>query len=174
VRGASALIVLVSIALATAACGSSSAGKDSTSGTSPSEPAAATPGRVDVLASARAAIFVDHRLAVRALWTNRVPAHPAASAGPHLVDLRRSVATRLKRGIRVKLLSERFRIVSIDLDPSYTTATAVVADPQHVRPYGRDGRPLGRPVSLNERARLQLRRLSKRNRFVVWEVTAIR
>jgi hypothetical protein len=65
-------------------------------------------------------------------------------------------------------------VISIQLDPSYERATAVVSDPQRVRPYGRDGRPLGRAIALNERARLELRRLGSGMRFVVWKVTPIK
>jgi hypothetical protein len=174
-RGASAAIVLV-LTLATAACGSSPTAKNGTAATPPDNTTgtAAVSGRAQMLAAVRVAILADHRLAVRTLWTNSVPNHPVATGGPHLVALARSVAARRQRGVRVKLLRERFRIVSVDLDPSYTSATAVVADPQQVRPYSSDGQPLGRAVSLKERARLRLRRLDKRNRFVVWKVTAIR
>ena len=174
-RGASAAIVLV-LTLATAACGSSPTAKNGTAATPPDSTisTAAVSGRAQMLAAVRVAILADHRLAVRTLWTNSVPDHTVATAGPQLADLRRSVAARRQRGVRVKLLSERFRIVSVDLDPSYTSATAIVADPQQVRPYSSDGRPLGAKVSLNERARLQLRRLGTSPRFVVWEVTAIR
>jgi hypothetical protein len=127
-----------------------------------------------LIAVGRAAIHEDHRMSVRVLWTNSVPAHPRATAGPALAVLRRSVAARARRGIRVRLLSERFRVISIRLDPSYARATAVVYDHQRVRPYGRDGRPLGRAVVLKERARLELRRLGSGMRFVVWKVTPIK
>ena len=127
-----------------------------------------------LVAGVRAAVQQDHHMSVRVLWTNSVPAHPRATAGPALTVLRRSVAARARRGIRVRLLSERFRVISIQLDPSYESATAVVHDPQRVRPYGRDGRPLGRAVLLNERARLELRRVGSATRFVVWRVTPIK
>jgi hypothetical protein len=127
-----------------------------------------------LIAAGRAAIHEDHRMSVRVLWTNSVPAHPRATAGPALAVLRRSVAARARLGIRVRLLSERFRVISIRLDPSYARATAVVYDQQRVRPYGRDGRPLGRAVVLKEWARLELRRLGSGMRFVVWKVTPIK
>jgi hypothetical protein len=129
--------------------------------------------RATLIAAARDAIDEDHRMSVRVLWTNSVPAKPRATAGPALAVLRRSVAARARRGIRVRLVSEHFRVLLIDLDPSYQRATAIVSDPQRVRPYGRDGRPLGRAVKLNERARLELRRLGAGTRFVVWKVTAM-
>ena len=141
--------------------------------TSSTTPTAVPDARASLLAAARAAIDEDHRMSVRVLWTNSVPAKPRATAGPALAVLRRSVAARSRRGIRVRLVSEHFRVLRIDLDPSYQRATAIVSDPQRVRPYGRDGRPLGHAVKLNERARLELRRLGAGTRFVVWRVTAI-
>jgi hypothetical protein len=113
-------------------------------------------------------------MSVRVLWTNSVPAHPRATAGPALAVLRRSVAARARRGIRVRLLSEQFRVISIHLDPSYERATAVLYDRQRVRPYGRDGRPLGRPVTLKERVRLELRRVGSSTRFAVWKASPVK
>jgi hypothetical protein len=139
-----------------------------------SSTATATPdARATLIAAARDAIDEDHRMSVRVLWTNSVPTKPRATAGPALAVLRRSVAVRARRGIRVRLVAEHFRVIRIDLDSSYQRATAIVSDPQRVRPYGRDGRPLGHAVKLNERARLELRRLGSSTRFVVWRVTAI-
>jgi hypothetical protein len=67
-------------------------------------------------------------------------------------------------------LSDRRRVVSLKLDPSYTRATAVVVDRQRVQPSDRKGRPLGRVVVLNERATYELRRIGSSARFVVWQV----
>jgi hypothetical protein len=120
--------------------------------------------------AARDAVEADHQLSVRVLWTNRVPEMPRATAGPALAELRRSAAQRRRRGIRVKLISERFRIVEFSLDPSFATATATVVSEQRVQPHGRGGKPLGQPVRLRERARLELRRVGDTERFVVWRV----
>lgn len=122
----------------------------------------------------REAVRADHRMSVRVLWSNAIPARPPATAGPALASLRRSVADRRRRGIRVRLVSERFQIVSVRLDPSYTRATAVVSDFQRAQPYGRDGRPLGRAVVLDERVTLDLRRVGSSTRFVVWKVVPLR
>ena len=62
-------------------------------------------------------------------------------------------------------------LTSIDLDPSFATATALVADSQRVRPYGYDGRPLGHAVRLDEHARVELHRVNRSLRFVVWKVS---
>jgi hypothetical protein len=123
--------------------------------------------------AARASVEADHQLSVRVLWANRVPEMPRATAGPALAELRRSAAQRRRRGIRVKLISERFRIVDLSLDPSFATATATVVSDQRVQPHGRGGKPLGKPVRLRERARLELRRIGDSERFVVWRVVLL-
>ena len=66
----------------------------------------------------------------------------------------------------------RLEISSIELDPSYTTATATVRSIQRVRPY-RGGKPSGRAVKLDERADVELRRLGASDRFVVWKVRVL-
>jgi hypothetical protein len=164
----------VVVAVAFAACSGSSSHKTNAPTTTASTQSNTSNTEATLTSAARAAIQEDHRMSVRVLWTNSVPAHPRATAGPALAVLRRSAAARARRGIRVRLLSERFRVISIQLDPSYERATAVVYDPQRVRPYGRGGRPLGHAVALKERARLELRRLGSGMRFVVWKVTPIK
>lgn len=170
-------VLLLTVVLATACSGGSS---EPTATTAASERAASGSGgtgaeraRAELLAAARAAIHAHHALSLRVLWTNAVPATPRAIAGPALANLRRSAADRRRRGVRVKLISERFRILSLRLDPSYATVVALVSDPQRVRLIGRDGRPLGRPIVLNERARIVLRRLGRSHRFVVWVVKGL-
>jgi hypothetical protein len=69
----------------------------------------------------------------------------------------------------VRLLSDRFQVLSIRLDPSYTRATATARGRQRVRPHV-NGRPGARTVELNEKARVELHRLGGSNRFVVWRV----
>lgn len=126
---------------------------------------------VSLRAGVRAAVIAHHRLSARVLWTNLVPAHPTVIGGPALKNLRDAARTRRKRRIRVKLLSETFRIVAIRLDPSYTTATATITDRQRVRPYGYDGKPLGKSVTLNEDAKVVLHRRGATRHFLVWKVT---
>jgi len=166
--------LVVAVAIAGSACSGSSSQKTKAPTTGATTHSNTSNTEATLTAAVRAAIQEDHRMSVRVLWTNAVPAHPRATAGPALTVLRRSVAARARRGIRVRLLSEHFRVISIQVDPSYERATAVVSDPQRVRPYGGDGRPLGRAVALNERARLELRRLGSGMRFVVWRVTPIK
>jgi hypothetical protein len=118
------------------------------------------------------ALRANHRLAVGSLWTNRLPDNAAASTrGPALAALRASAAGRTQQGVRVRLLGTSYRIVAIRLDRSQTGATAVVRSDQRLVPTGLDGQALGAPVELNERARIELRRLGSSSRFVVWRVT---
>jgi hypothetical protein len=72
------------------------------------------------------------------------------------------------------MLENRREILSLRLDPSYVRATAIVLDRQRVQPSRRNGRPLGRAATLNERARYELRRLGESDRFVVWRVLLLR
>lgn len=140
----------------------------------PTTTTASQPATPAVLEQAvRKAVEEDHRLSVEALWTNRVPANPPATAGPNLAILRRSVAQRRRQGVRVKMLSEQFRVLVVQLDPSYTTATATVLDIEQVQPSYPDGRPRGKPSSTREQARLELRRVGATERFVVWKVTLL-
>jgi hypothetical protein len=167
-------IVTTGIAIcifAASGCGGKTAERTTSSTTSPAT--AARPATPDTLkAAVRTSLNAYHRLSVRSLWSNAIGPRPAAIAGPALSDLRTALAQRRTRGVRVRLLSDRFLIVSIQLDPSFTTATALVADPQRVRPYGYDGRPLGHAVSLDEHARIELHRVNRSLRFVVWKVSA--
>jgi hypothetical protein len=117
----------------------------------------------------------NHRLAKLVLWRNVVPASAASSTrGPALAALRVAAAGRRRRGIHVKVVSDGFRIQSVTLDSSFTRATAIVVDPQRVRPYGSNGKPLGQPVPLSEKSRFELHRLGNAERFVVWRVAPIR
>lgn len=124
-------------------------------------------------AAVRATLHANHQLAKLVLWRNAVPASATSSTrGPALAALRSAAAGRRRRGIHVKVVSDGFRIVTVTLDPSFTRATAVVVDPQRVRPYGSDGKPLGKAVALSEKSRFLLHRLGDSEQFVVWQVAA--
>lgn len=163
------LPLAVAAAVVLASCGGSDAPQSGASttagGTTQTDP------RMRLEEAAREVIRRDYRESVRSLWTNRVPARPTTSRGPALAEWRRSVAARRERGIRVRMLSDRLRIESVRLDPSYERATAFVVAHQRVLPSDRNGRRLGRSVVLNERARLDLRRVGSSDRFVIWKVT---
>lgn len=137
-------------------------------------PATSETGKAALERAVRSALRQNRRLSVYVLWTNRIPSWAERSTrGPALTGLRTAATDRRKRGIRVRLLSDRFEIVSIRLDPSYTEAAAIARGRQRVRPYRLNGKPAGRPVELNERARIELRRLGRTNRFVVWSVALV-
>lgn len=121
----------------------------------------------------RQALRDSDRLSGFVLWQNRVPSWAVRSTrGPALATLRRSAADRRKRGIRIRTLRNRLEITAIQLDPSYTKATAVVRSIQRVQPYS-SGTPKGRSITLNERAKVELRRLGTSSRFVVWRVQVL-
>jgi hypothetical protein len=125
--------------------------------------------------ASRSALSENRRLSVYVLWNNRIPAWAERSTrGPALASLRSAAQDRRNRGIRVRVLKHRREIFSIRLDPSYLRATAIVLDRQRVQPSRRNGRPLGRAATLNERARYELRRLGESDRFVVWRVVLLR
>lgn len=117
-----------------------------------------------------AAIEADHKTSNNALWTNAVPAKPVATAGPALRQLREAVDGRRSKGIRVRMLHERFRVIEVTVDPSYATATAEVLDAQTVQPTHASGKPLGKSLSATERAKIELHRVPGTDRFVVWKV----
>jgi hypothetical protein len=71
------------------------------------------------------------------------------------------------------VLSEHFRIASVQLDPSYTTATAMVIDDERVQPSYRNGRAHGKATTLHEHVRLYLRRVDSAERFIVWKVVLL-
>ncbi len=142
------------------------------SATQPS-PTATTPenGQAALERAVRSTLTANRRLSVYVLWNNRIPSWAKRSTrGPALAGLRTAAADRRKRGIRVRLLSDRFQVVSIRLDLSYTKATAIARGRQRVRPHRLNSTPAGRSVELIERARIELRRLGRTNRFVVWRV----
>jgi hypothetical protein len=121
----------------------------------------------------RQALRENDRLSGQVLWSNRVPARATRSTrGPALATLRSSAQDRRRRGIRVRTLMSRLEITSVELDPSYAKATAVVRSIQRLRPY-RAGKPIGRAIKLDERANVLLRRLGSSSRFVVWRVRIV-
>jgi len=124
-------------------------------------------------AAVRKAIDEEHSLSVEVLSTNRLPANQAVIGGPALAVLHHSIVERQKEGVRVRVLSERFRIVGIHLDPSYTDATAVVLEDQSVQLTYLNGKPRGKPSTAHERVRLELHRVGEAERFLVWKVTLL-
>jgi hypothetical protein len=126
-------------------------------------------------AGVRSTLSENRRLSIYVLWNNRIPSWAAKSTrGPALASLRAAAQNRRHRGIRVRLVASRRQIISIRLDPSYLRAKAIILDRQRVQPSQRNGRPLGQAVMLKERARYELRRIGRSNRFVVWRVVLLK
>lgn len=126
-------------------------------------------------AAVRTALLANHHLAIGVLWTNRIPPSAVKSTrGPALAGMRSSARDRQSKGVRVRMLRDRYRITSITLAPSLATATAVAESMQTVVPSHLNGHPLGRSVRLNERARIVLRRIRGSHEFVVWSITLLK
>jgi hypothetical protein len=144
-------------------------------GTTSTQPATTQDTRAMLRAAVRAALLANHHLAIRVLWTNRVPSDATRSTrGPALAGIRASARDRQSRGVRVRMIRDNYRVASIVLDSSDAGATAVAQSIQTVVPSHLNGRPLGRSVRLNERARIVLRRLGTSKRFVVWNITLLK
>lgn len=163
--------LLASTAIVAAGCGGS--GGANTKPQQSHTTAADAVGSVQLEAAVRRALRENSRLSLYTLWHDSVPVWATQSTrGPALVELRHSAAQRRRQGIHIEHLSGRLAIVSVQLDPSYLAATAVVSAHDRVRPY-RKGHPLGRAITSNERARVELRRLGRKPIFVVWRLTLL-
>jgi hypothetical protein len=163
----------VLIALLLAAVSGCDGGEGEVATQPPPATTSAQTGEAALRDAVRQALRRNDRLSGYVLWRNRVPTWATQTTrGPALVTLRQSAADRRKRGVRIRTLANRLEISSIELDPSYTTATATVRSIQRVRPY-RGGKPSGRAVKLDERADVELRRLGASDRFVVWKVRVL-
>ena len=123
----------------------------------------------------RAALAANHSLAIRVLWTNRIPLTAQQSTrGPALAEMAASARDRQRKGIRVRMIRDDYRIISIALGRAETTASALAEWDQRVVPSHEDGTPLGQPVTLHERARIELRRPDASQSFIVWKVTLVK
>ena len=164
--------VLLALLVAIAA-GCDGGGNETAATQPPTTTTTSETGRDALERAVRQALRDNDRLSGYVLWSNRIPDWATRSTrGRALAALRTSAADRRKRGIRVRTLRSTLEITSIDLDPSYTSATAVVRSVQRVRPY-EGGKPSGRAVELDERAKVELRRLGASDRFVVWRLSAL-
>lgn len=166
------ILIVISVALL-AACD----GGNEESATQPPPPTTTTAetGQAALVAAVGSALSENRRLSVYVLWNNRIPPWAERSTrGPALASLRSATMSRREPGVRVRMLDSRRKVLSLSLDPSYQRATAIVRDRQRVQPSGQNGRPLGRATTLSERARYELRRLGRTDRFVVWRVVLLR
>ena len=131
--------------------------------------------RAALRAAVRVALAANHSLAIRVLWTNRIPVTARQSTrGPALSELAASAKDREKKGVRVRMIHDDYRIISIGLAVTKASATALAEWDQRVVPSHPDGTPLGQAVSLRERARIELRRVENSQRFVVWKVSLVK
>jgi cation diffusion facilitator CzcD-associated flavoprotein CzcO len=144
-------------------------------GTTTTQPATNARTGVTPRTAVRTALAANHRLAIKVLWSNRIPLTARQSTrGPALAQLAASAKDREKKGVRVRMIRDDYRIVRIRLNPTGTRATALADWNQRVVPSHLDGTPLGRPVSLYERARIELRRADASQAFFVWKVTLVK
>jgi hypothetical protein len=126
-------------------------------------------------AAVRAALVAAHHLSIRVLWTNRVPVAAANSiGGPALAGMKASARDRQNKGVRVRMVHDEYRIYSIVLGAQLLTASAVAESVQTVLPSYLNGRPRGRSVRLDERARIVLRRRGSSNAFVIWSIALLK
>lgn len=131
--------------------------------------------RATLRAAVRAALAANHKLAIRVLWTNRIPVTAGQSTrGPALAELAASAKDREKKGVRVRMIRDGYRIISIGLAATKTHATAFAEWDQRVVPSHLNGTPRGGAVLLRERARVELRRVGTLQSFVVWKVTLVK
>jgi hypothetical protein len=167
--------IVAALILLTSGCGGGSTATTASNhgaATNTSVEQAETPAALE--GAVRRAVNENHALLTHALLTNSVPSNPQGTAGPALADVRRSAAERKAQGTSVRILSENFRVLGVELDPSYTTATATILNLQKVQPlYGVHRRP-GAPSPSREHVRLELHRIGNADRFVVWKVTLLR
>ena len=164
--------LVAALAITAAGCGGSKA--SAPPARTATTPTAAGDPSVALDRSVREALRANYRLSAYVLWHNDIPAYaPQSTRGPALSGLRSAAAQRRSRGIRIRPVEGRLRIVTVTIDPSFLRATAVTQADGRVRPY-RNGRALGRTIPVHERARVELRRLGRSHQFVVWQVTVIR
>jgi hypothetical protein len=167
--------VLLGVAIGLAGCGGHPATQPKNSAGRTTTATAQVDPTLGLVRAARDALQRTHRLSTEVLWRNAVPAEASSwIRGPALEALRSAAAGRRKRGIRVRLIADHFEIQSVRLDPSLTQATAIARGIQRVLPYSAKGGPVGRSVVVDERARIELRRIGKTDRFVVWKVVPLR
>lgn len=173
-RQAACIVSLISLcALAAAGCGGGTH-TDSASSTSAARTTNQPAAPVVLEDAVRRAVNENHALLTRALLTNRVPTNPEGTAGPALADLRRSVAERQRQKVRVRVLADSFKVLAMQLDPSYTTASATVLDVQRVQPTDLHGHPHGKVSAAREHVRLELHRVGETDRFVVWKASLLK
>jgi hypothetical protein len=124
--------------------------------------------------AARTAIEQNAKVSDYVLSNNAIPSWASQStAGPALAGLRGSAAQRKAAKVRVRVLTSRVTIHSIQLNPSYLSATASIVYEGRVRVY-KNGHPERRTIRLKEPAQVALHRIGNETRFVVWKLTVVK
>jgi hypothetical protein len=164
---------IAALALLIAGCGGSSTSTtDDAPSTSSDAQRQATPMALEQ--AARTAIEQNAKVSDYVLSNNAIPSWASQStAGPALAGLRGSAAQRKRAGVRVRVLASSVTIHSIELNPSYLSATAAIVDEGRVRVY-KNGRPERHAITLKEPARVALHRIGNETRFVVWKLTVVK
>lgn len=117
----------------------------------------------------RTALQQNAKVSDYVLEHNAIPPWARQStSGPALSGMRGSAAQRSSGHITVRVLSDDVKVESIDLAPSYASATADVTERSRVVPL-RKGHRLGKAVVGNEHAQFTLHRASGMT-FVVWSI----
>lgn len=117
----------------------------------------------------RTALQQNAKVSDYVLEHNAIPPWARQStAGPALSGMQGSAAQRSSGHITVHVLSDVVQVETVNLAPSYATATANVTERSRVVPL-RNGHRLGKAVVGNEHAQFTLHRAGGTT-FVVWSV----
>jgi hypothetical protein len=164
---------VAALALLIAGCGGSSThSTDDASGTTSDSQRQTTPTTLE--RAVRTAIEQNSKVSDYVLSNNAIPSWASQStAGPALAGLRGSAAQRKSARVRVRVLTSGVTIHSIELNPSYLSATAAIVDEGRVRVY-KNGRPERRAITLKEPAQVTLHRVGNETRFVVWKLRVVK
>lgn len=168
-RGAVILVMCVALV----GCGGGGAKPASTGPTSSTATTSSTPasGQAALESAVRAALHENATLSDYVLSHNAVPVTAKRSTGgPALAALRSAAAHRKAGKVRVQLLSSTVEVRSVQLDPSFASATASVVERSRVRVY-QHGRRVGGVRALNEPASVELHRDGDKSAFVVWKLS---
>lgn len=167
-RRSTALVIPVIGCGLLAGCGGGATRQTATQRTTTNAASAPNPA-AQLEGAVRTALNENGRLSTYVLWNNTIPSWASHSTrGPALAALAASAAGRQKEGVRVRSLSANSRIMAIQLDPSYSSATATVRNDERVALYRHGQRE--RTVTVDERDQIVLHRVGQTTRFVVWEV----
>ncbi len=124
--------------------------------------------------AARTAIEQNAKVSDYVLSNNAIPSWASQStAGPALAGLRGSAAQRKAAKVHVRILTSRVTIHSIQLNPSYLSATASIVYEGRVRVY-KNRHPERRAIRLKEPAQVALHRVGNETRFVVWKLRVVK